>query len=211
LNLSSENPVSKFAFFKFNLCRYILSRFSHRRILLAPPVGRMRAATLVRAALALPLPPAEAPEAAAAVTAAAAAEAAEALERAATGAASEDASRDASGDASGDASVSDATAAFTAAAAATAAATAAAAAATAAATAAAEKKNKEMLELGEDGEERMLVYPPEPGYAARFNAALDAALGARAAQRVLQRFEALECTPRAAADLALVVGLYNLN
>jgi hypothetical protein len=208
LNLSSENPVSKFAFFKFNLCRYILSRFSHRRILLAPPVGRMRAATLVRAALALPLPPAEA---AAAVTAAAAAEAAEALERAATGAASEDASRDASGDASGDASVSDATAAFTAAAAATAAATAAAAAATAAATAAAEKKNKEMLELGEDGEERMLVYPPEPGYAARFNAALDAALGARAAQRVLQRFEALECTPRAAADLALVVGLYNLN
>jgi hypothetical protein len=203
-----KNWFHNFAFFKFNLCRYILSRFSHRRILLAPPVGRMRAATLVRAALALPLPPAEA---AAAVTAAAAAEAAEALERAATGAASEDASRDASGDASGDASVSDATAAFTAAAAATAAATAAAAAATAAATAAAEKKNKEMLELGEDGEERMLVYPPEPGYAARFNAALDAALGARAAQRVLQRFEALECTPRAAADLALVVGLYNLN
>ena len=35
----------------------VKSRFSSRRILLAPPVGRMRAATLVRHALSLPLPP----------------------------------------------------------------------------------------------------------------------------------------------------------
>ena len=51
---------------------------------------------------------------------------------------------------------------------------------------------------------RGVVYPPEPGYAARFNAALDAALAAPAGKKALASFEALECTPRAAADLALV-------
>jgi origin recognition complex subunit 4 len=47
------------------------------------------------------------------------------------------------------------------------------------------------------------VFPPEPGYASRFNAALDAALAAPAAEMALASLEALECTPRAAADLAL--------
>lgn len=125
----------------------VRSRFSHRRILLAPPVGRMRAAALVRAALALPEPQAEP----------------------ATG--------EERGESRGAGAV---------------------------AVGADEEVNKLPGPRTEDVDERTVVYPPDPGYAARFNAALDAAINARSVQQVLAHFEALECTPRAVADLALV-------
>ena len=102
----------------------VRSRFAHRRVLLAPPAGRMKAAALVRHALRLP-------------------------ECDKQGAEEED-----------------------------------------------DEKKREISSV--------FVYPPEPGYARRFNAALDDALSKPAAANALTQFEYLECTPRAAADLALV-------
>ena len=112
----------------------VKSRFSSRRILLAPPVGRMRAATLVRHALSLPLPPS----------------AKGGDEERGEGAAPE---------------------------------TGAAASPT--------------------GIEPALVYPPDPGFAARWNEAVDAAVAQVGVDHTLRAYEALECTPRAASDLAL--------
>ena len=112
----------------------VKSRFSSRRILLAPPVGRMRAATLVRHALSLPLPP----------------PAKGGDEERGEGAAAE---------------------------------TGAAASPT--------------------GIEPALVYPPDPGFAARWNEAVDAAVAQVGVDHTLRAYEALECTPRAASDLAL--------
>ena len=127
----------------------VRSRFSFRRILLAPPVAAMRVASLVRAALALPEAEArggrdknngDGPETVAA--------------------ADEYYSGPEGGPSSGPSS-------------------------------------------GPSDFARGSVFPPEPGYASRFNAALDAALAAPAAEMALASLEALECTPRAAADLAL--------
>ena len=127
----------------------VRSRFSFRRILLAPPVAAMRVASLVRAALALPEAEArggrdktdgDGPETVAA--------------------ADEYHSGPEGGPSSGPSS-------------------------------------------GPSDFARGSVFPHEPGYASRFNAALDAALAAPAAEMALASLEALECTPRAAADLAL--------
>jgi len=125
----------------------VKSRFSSRRILLAPPVGRMRAATLVRHALSLPLPPLDAEP----LDADAAAEAVDA--------------DGAGGD--GSSSAQPATTSPRA------------------------------------GFEPTVVYPPDPGFAARWNQALDAAVGQVGVDHTLRAYEALECTPRAASDLAL--------
>jgi len=53
------------------------------------------------------------------------------------------------------------------------------------------------------GFEPTVVYPPDPGFAARWNQALDAAVGQVGVDHTLRAYEALECTPRAASDLAL--------
>ena len=125
----------------------VKSRFSSRRILLAPPVGRMRAATLVRHALSLPLPPLDAEP----LDADAAAEAVDAI--------------GARGDGSSSARTAPAS--------------------------------------PRAGFEPTIVYPPDPGFAARWNQALDAAVGQVGVDHTLRAYEALECTPRAASDLAL--------
>lgn len=126
----------------------VASRFSSRRILLAPPVGRMRAQVLLRTALALPLPPPlllppppllppPLP--------------------------STNGSRLSPPPAAARNHVDN-----------------------------------------RDGAERVVVFPPEPGYAARFNAALDAAIAVRAVPLALKAYESLDCNPRAIGDLALV-------
>ncbi|ACO70305.1 predicted protein, partial [Micromonas commoda] len=53
------------------------------------------------------------------------------------------------------------------------------------------------------GIEPALVYPPDPGFAARWNDAVDAAVSQVGVDHTLRAYEALECTPRAASDLAL--------
>ena len=135
----------------------VKSRFSHRRVMLAPPGGRMRAAAMVRTALALPLP--------------SAAEAAVAAARPAAAAAGAAACKAAGWPPS-----------------AVVAGVAQAAVEAAAAVAVA----------------HVDVYPPEPGYAKRFNAALDSALSAPACKNCLKVYENVECNPRAFADLALL-------
>lgn len=114
----------------------VKSRFSSRRILLAPPVGRMRAATLVRHALSLPLPPPPPPPPVD------------------------------GGEYGGEERRGGAAASPT-------------------------------------GIEPTLVYPPDPGFAARWNEAVDAAVAQVGVDHTLRAYEALECTPRAASDLAL--------
>ena len=47
------------------------------------------------------------------------------------------------------------------------------------------------------------MYPPDPGFAARWNDAVDAAVSQVGVDHTLRAYEALECTPRAASDLAL--------
>ena len=47
------------------------------------------------------------------------------------------------------------------------------------------------------------MYPPDPGFAARWNDAVDAAVAQVGVDHTLRAYEALECTPRAASDLAL--------
>lgn len=114
----------------------VKSRFSSRRILLAPPVGRMRAATLVRHALSLPLPPPPPPP---------------------------------PGDGGEEGG---------------------------------EERGKGAA-ASPTGIEPALVYPPDPGFAARWNDAVDAAVSQVGVDHTLRAYEALECTPRAASDLAL--------
>ena len=115
----------------------VKSRFSSRRILLAPPVGRMRAATLVRHALSLPLPPPPPVD-----------------------------GGEYGGECGGEERGGGAAASPT-------------------------------------GIEPALVYPPDPGFAARWNEAVDAAVAQVGVDHTLRAYEALECTPRAASDLAL--------
>ena len=49
----------------------------------------------------------------------------------------------------------------------------------------------------------LALFPKDPSYAARFNAATAVALDVPAVRLALTRHEALDCSPRAAADLAL--------